>query len=662
MPLANASLLPGPPGFVKLRRVQHVTSDDRMSTIAEDDDDMVDGLRVWMSGPRAAAAGRRTPRTPSPSPGRSTDSVISSDESLSWPSDGSLSRYEHEKRVPLEEFRARTLGYLRSAPDPRDLPRDCFQAVQTLRTAPVDPDLDDDEEAPPPRELHSEWYLMAHPFVVRFAHAFHQSLAAALGVPDESAQQAVLRVNNGPAGVVWERVAGAGSGAGGRALQLQHEAVAALALADWPAAAREWVWALACPAGERLLELSMSAPQAHAYLSLVAVLRAVPGINEALVRAFFMRHSESTPADVQISEERRLKHPCRPQSAASSLGWAPGRSLRKALAQLYIALRQQQLPDYFVTERNLLRELPHKQIVRAQERLFRIQEQLLYRVLQTCRRLVYVHGDDFYPRLQYDKLVALLADPDADDGSAYSGSSLTTPSHSLSSSASNSRRTSRNESFHHPQAQGQGQAALTVMDMNWANANRTRLHGLTSAPNSRRASPSPAGRSRSHDRLDSVDQKWIDELRRWDAEERRLAEAAATEASPKLAKHFTIKLGTSSPEARYRTQGLLKLFCDQFIEMGKTSIKFEDYSQAYVYLRHSLHLMAILEQDYFCKEDARGFLSRIKQAERGLTKSTIMSENVRTKPVVYGSTSALNLSSYNQQRQPKMMFGSTSVL
>ncbi|XP_052128990.1 uncharacterized protein LOC113210238 isoform X3 [Frankliniella occidentalis] len=687
------------PGFVKLRRVRvHVSRslDGTLSPLDEDDE----SVHEMQSAPWGGWAGNsrprsRTQRTPSPaeSPrqvrargGRSTDSVISSDESLSWPSDGSASNNDHEKRVPLEEFRARTTSYLRCPLDLHDLPKDCFQAVQTLRAPVVDPDVDD-EEAPPPYELHTESYFMAHPFMVRFAHAFHASLAAALGVATESMHQASLRVNNGPAAILYERTAGPMAGP---QLTLQHEVIPALPLASWPAALRDWVvrerngwpasgtvrdvhdlgclavpsvtsgvdahtlqWTLAFPGGERLLELSMSAPQAHAYLSLIVVLRAVPGVNASLIRAFFLRLSERTKADME--------------SAASSLGWAPGRSLRRALQYLYSALKQRQLPDYFVSERNLLSELPNSQIYRAQERLLRLREQLVFRVLQTFRRLVYVRDHDFYPRLQYDKLEALLGEPDSSPSASSSSfttpsssrfatpssSRFTTPSSSSFTTPSNSRKTSRNEAIG-------AQNALNGFHVNWIEsfpaATRPGSPGRSRRTSRHEQQPQPQPQPNA---LSSVNQRWIDEVRRKAEEDKQRELQAAFTTHPRLHKHMTIKLGTSSPETKMRTQGLLKLFCDQFIRMGKASTQFKDYSQAYVYLRHSLHLLTILQQDYGYINDARQFLSRVRHAERELTQSAMMAQNERAKPV-YGSAS--NLSSYHAHRQHHIGFGSTSVL
>lgn len=53
---------------------------------------------------------------------------------------------------------------------------------------------------------------------------------------------------------------------------------------------------------------------------------------------------------------------------------------------------------------------------RAQERVFRLREKLLPSVVQACRRLAYVREDRFYPRLDLDRLVAVLSSRDGDGG------------------------------------------------------------------------------------------------------------------------------------------------------------------------------------------------------------------------------------------------------
>lgn len=76
-----------------------------------------------------------------------------------------------------------------------------------------------------------------------------------------------------------------------------------------------------------------------------------------------------------------------------------------------------------------------------------------------------------------------------------------------------------------------------------------------------------------------------------------------------------IKLGTVTKETRERTASVLKLFTEHFIKMAEVSNKFKALEQARHYLRHSVHLLILLEQDYNCPNDAKELFARLIQTD-----------------------------------------------
>lgn len=579
------------PGHIKLRQVGQSCDGD----FREDHEDLREDLSEHLVEDDVHLhLPSRTDRTPSPTSSvkslpsllslegarrlrhgpRSVDSVITSEGSRSPSSLKSLSisdlsassngrsRKLSARLMPLDEFRP---NYGAGA-DGDVMPEECFQPVMVQRR-PVGCHQDDDDEdvAPEALELRVQSYLLAVPFFARFADAFHDTLAAAMGFPRESVVLATVRGAGGPAAIQCEEqlddVPALGLALGQAVRVLQCEVFPALALPGWPRAAAEWVyrergswpprsavrhayslggvavaagssdlsglqWTLAFPGAEQLLELHLPADHAHTYLTLLALRHCVPGLTANHLRAGFLRLCERAQAD-----RDRDNQPPRP--------WSPGAALRSALAIMYRALQRRQLPDYFVSDRNLLAEVATSQVRQAQERVFRLREFTLPSVLRTWRRLAYVREDDFYPRLDLAKLVAIL------NGSAAE-------SHALEQ-----------------------------------------------------------GRDEHRDDEHADDAEWIDSFRRnFQGDKSRVA----VRVRPAKAAPITpdsIKLGTATQERRERTVSVLKLFSEHFIKMAEASNKFNALQQARHYLRHSLHLLILLEQDYNCPNDAKPLFARL---------------------------------------------------
>jgi len=94
----------------------------------------------------------------------------------------------------------------------------------------------------------------------------------------------------------------------------------------------------------------------------------------------------------------------------------PGETLRKFLEKMYDSIMQKNLPDYFIPRRNLFESTPRTHLLKVQEKLLRIRENLVMHILLAVRNLRYVDSS-FYPvfdckRLYHivttDNLVTLL--------------------------------------------------------------------------------------------------------------------------------------------------------------------------------------------------------------------------------------------------------------
>lgn len=568
-------------------------------------------------------------------PWSAADSAISSEGSDSLASGMSLSLsdlstlggsstssrlHPSERQVALDAFRPGNVIH-----DADAVPVYCYQSVLTQSSpragspySEEDEDEDQDADSQPvaqPAELRLQSYLMATPFFAHFADVFHDQLAAAMAFPRESVVMATV-IGGGMAAIHCDEDEPSALAPPSQPC----EVAPALPLPGWPIAAAEWVlrdrawpprrivrkvhdlggvavpsahaneldslqWTLAFPGGEQLLELSLAPEQAHSYLTMLALLRSTPGLTAAHIRASFLRQCEAGPEANAVAK-----------ATDSSLGWAPGRALRHSLAVLYSALRQRHLPDYFVSERNLLDDIPLSQVRRTQERVFRLRERLLGEVISACQRLRYAREDAFYPRFDINKLVEILTKP------------------------------------------GRG------------NVPRRHADGAQ------------------HERRQNDDgDDWMKRFRQH-CEETAAKERAAQNPvlRPRLSKSPSIKLGPHGEDKHRRTTAILNMFCDHFIRMGEASMQFRAHEQAWTYLRHSLHLLTLLERDYGCPEEASDFLGRVKKAERELVDTTMKKMCSRATSVYDVSGRYGEAARAERDREPEprrgLTFGSVSTL
>lgn len=85
----------------------------------------------------------------------------------------------------------------------------------------------------------------------------------------------------------------------------------------------------------------------------------------------------------------------------------PGETLRKFLEKMYEAIMQKDLPDYFVQRRNLFESTPSTHLLKVQEKLLRVRENLVMHTLLAVRNLRYVDSS-FYPVFDYKRLYHII--------------------------------------------------------------------------------------------------------------------------------------------------------------------------------------------------------------------------------------------------------------
>lgn len=85
----------------------------------------------------------------------------------------------------------------------------------------------------------------------------------------------------------------------------------------------------------------------------------------------------------------------------------PGETLRKLLEKLYDAIMQKNLPDYFIPKRNLFESTPRTHLLKVQEKLLRIRENLVMHMLLAVRNLRYVDAS-FYPVFDCKRLYHII--------------------------------------------------------------------------------------------------------------------------------------------------------------------------------------------------------------------------------------------------------------
>ena len=154
-------------------------------------------------------------------------------------------------------------------------------------------------------------------------------------------------------------------------------------------------WQLAFPEAERYLEMWLTHAQVRCLLFTLALyktflepLNIQSGLLPTHIRTMLFWRCEASYAE--FPDDR------------------PGEIMCKFLDKLYDAIMHKKLPDYFIKSRNLFESTPRTHLLKVQEKLLRIRENLVMHMLSAVCNLHYVDSLSFYPVLDYKKLYDII--------------------------------------------------------------------------------------------------------------------------------------------------------------------------------------------------------------------------------------------------------------
>jgi hypothetical protein len=153
-------------------------------------------------------------------------------------------------------------------------------------------------------------------------------------------------------------------------------------------------WQLAFPEAERYLETWLTHSQVRCLLFSMALYKS------------FLEPLNTQLGLLPIHIRTLLFWQCERNYAA----WPedrPGETLRKFLEKMYEAIMQKVLPDYFIQRRNLFESTPRTHMLKVQEKLLRIRENLVMHTLLAVRNLRYMDSS-FYPVFECNRLYHII--------------------------------------------------------------------------------------------------------------------------------------------------------------------------------------------------------------------------------------------------------------
>lgn len=153
-------------------------------------------------------------------------------------------------------------------------------------------------------------------------------------------------------------------------------------------------WQLAFPEAERYLETWLTHAQVRCLLFSMAVYKS------------FLEPLNTQLGLLPIHIRTLLFWQCERNYAA----WPedrPGETLRKFLEKMYEAIMKKDLPDYFIQRRNLFESTPSTHLLKVQEKLLRVRENLVMHTLFAVRNLRYVDSS-FYPVFDCKRLYHII--------------------------------------------------------------------------------------------------------------------------------------------------------------------------------------------------------------------------------------------------------------
>lgn len=239
----------------------------------------------------------------------------------------------------------------------------------------------------------------------------------------------------------------------------------------------------------------------------------------------------------------------------------PGQILQKFLDKLYDAIRRKHLEDYFIEKRNLFESTPRTHLLKVQEKLLRIKENLVMHVLIALRNLRYI-DTAFYPVLDYKKLYDIIIsheNPVPNPRPQQPTINTVTPKNKQSKQQSEEEESDEEEKDSNTDLWKR--VAATDKEKKWKQHVRTQIELERAAQKLQSKAQTPAMRKRKPS-TDSID----------------------------------IKLQPKKSADKLKMTALLDFFIPHFIEMARKSSHFKATQQARFYRQHAERLQKLLRE------------------------------------------------------------------
>jgi len=279
----------------------------------------------------------------------------------------------------------------------------------------------------------------------------------------------------------------------------------------------------------------------------------------------------------------------------------PGEILHHFLGKLYDAIMNRHLEDYFIEKRNLFESIPRTHLLKVQEKLLRIRENMVMHVLMALRNLRYIDSA-FYPMLDYKKLYDIIISHE---------NLVPNPQ---TQQPMNKRITPKYK-------QSKQQSEEEESDEETTDSN-TDLWKEVKAEDGKR--------------------KWKKEVRKQIEIERvaqefnSKAKAKAKDPTIRQRKPSTdsidIKLQPKKSADKQKKTALLKFFIPHFIEIARKSNQFKATQQARFYRQHAERLQILLHEYDECRNEEGDFSREFEMLYRDMDKESRARPYKQTQP------------------------------
>lgn len=281
----------------------------------------------------------------------------------------------------------------------------------------------------------------------------------------------------------------------------------------------------------------------------------------------------------------------------------PGEILLKFIDKLYDAIKNKRLEDYFIEKRNLFESTPRTHLLKVQEKLLRIKENLVMHVLLALRNLRYI-DTAFYPVLDCKKLYDIIVLHE----------NLT------------------------PNPQPQQPMIDTITPKNTQSKQQSEEEESDEEEN---ISNTDLWKGRTGN---DKEKKWKQDVRTQIMKER-----AAQQSKSKAKVHATKqrKLSTDSIDIKLKPKKsadmekkteLLDFFIPHFIEMARKSNHFKATQQARFYQRHAERLQKLLRECADWRFEEEYFSREFKQLHEEMNKESTATQFPPKKPALPETT------------------------